>query len=65
MEFEKLSEREAIKKIEKIDKQRADYYEKFTSHKWGDKNNYDICIDTSKVGIEGAINIIENYIQNR
>ena len=64
VEFDKLSEKEAIKKINKIDKQRADYYEKFTSQKWGDKKNYDICIDTSKVGIDGAIIIIESYLQH-
>lgn len=64
IEFEKLSEKDAIKMIEKIDRQRADYYEKFTSQKWGNKNNYDICIDTSRVGIDGAIDIIGNYIEN-
>ncbi len=63
VEFDNLSEKEAIKKINKINKQRSDYYEKFTSQKWGDKKNYDLCIDTSKVGIDGAIDIIENLFK--
>lgn len=65
MKFENIDRVKAKNKIEKIDKQRAEYYRRFTSQIWGDKNNYEISIDTSKVGVEETINILENYIKMR
>lgn len=64
-EFEKLSRPVAKKKILKIDKERANYYNRFTSQEWGDKNNYDISIDSSKLGVEKTINVLENYIKEK
>lgn len=64
-ELESISRKQAIKKINKIDKQRAEYYEHFTSQVWGDKSNYDICIDTSKIGVDKTIDILESYIKER
>ena len=45
-ELEKISIKQAKNKIATIDKEREAYYNKFTSKKWGDKSNYEICIDT-------------------
>lgn len=64
-ELENISVKDAKKKIIEIDKQRSEYYKHFTSQTWGDKNNYDICIDTSKIGIEKTIDLLENYIKER
>lgn len=64
-EYEGLKEKEAIKKIKETDKERGEYYEYFTSQKWGDKRNYELCIDTSIVGVEKTINLLEEYIKNR
>ena len=64
-EFENLTTQKAKKKIEKIDKERANYYNHYTSQVWGDKNNYDLCIDTSKVGINETIDLIESYVNNK
>ena len=44
-----LSDKELAKKIEQINKTRADYYEFYTGQKWGDKANYDLCINTSSI----------------
>ena len=54
-----------IKKTQKIDKERANYYNRLTSQEWGDKNNYDISIDSSKLGVEKTINVLENYIKEK
>ncbi len=53
-----LSEREMIAEISQIDKNRAKYYEQQTGAKWADMTNYNLCIDTSKVGIKHAVDII-------
>ena len=42
-----LSDKELKQKITKMDKGRAKYYEFYTGQKWGDRLNYDVCINTS------------------
>ena len=42
-----LSDKELQQKITKMDKGRAKYYEFYTGQKWGDRLNYDVCINTS------------------
>lgn len=63
--LESLNEASAEKKIKKIDKQRAEYYKHFTTQDWGDRSNYDLCIDTSKLGVEETISLLEEYIRKR
>ncbi|MBD5092554.1 MAG: cytidylate kinase-like family protein, partial [Clostridiales bacterium] len=64
VELENCTEKEVIEKLKTIDKQRADYYKHFTSQNWGDKENYDLCLDTSKVGVEQSIDVIEKYVKD-
>ena len=63
--FENLNDASAEKKIKKIDKQRSEYYKRFTTQNWGDRDNYDLCIDTSKLGVVETIDLLENYISKR
>lgn len=53
---------EAEKEITKQDKKRASFYKFYTNQIWGEAKNYNICIDTSKVGIDGAVQLIEDYM---
>ena len=53
----------AEKEINKVDRERANYYKFYTNKSWNDMNNYDLCIDTSKVGIDGAVKIIKEFIK--
>ena len=43
-----LSDKELTKRIEHINKSRADYYEFYTGQKWGARENYDLCINTGR-----------------
>ena len=47
-----LSEKKLIKAIKDVDRQRADYYNFFTGRKWGDKDNYDLMVNTSNNSIK-------------
>ncbi|MCR4837733.1 MAG: cytidylate kinase-like family protein [Eubacterium sp.] len=47
-----LSEKQAKDQLQKEDKARASYYNYYTSMKWGRMDSYDLCIDTSKLGVE-------------
>lgn len=48
----KMSVREMQKTIRSIDRGRAKYYEFYTGLKWGDKRNYDLCINTTNTNIK-------------
>ena len=54
---------EAKRTIEKIDKSRAAYYEYYTGKNWHDLSNYDLCINTSGISFENAVEIILAYIE--
>ncbi len=56
---------EAEKKIESLDKARANYYKYYTSHEWSDVNNYDLCLNTSSMSFEQAVDIISDYLNRR
>ena len=45
---EALSDKELTRRIDQINKGRAEYYEFYTGQVWGDKANYDLCINTSR-----------------
>lgn len=49
--------------ILKSDKQRANYYNYYTGNKWGKSENYDLMINTAKVGMQGAADLIADYIR--
>lgn len=59
------SELEAIKAIERIDKERETYYNYFTKENWGDRKSYDLMIDTSKIGVDKAVELIKEYSKLR
>ena len=52
------------KRIALVDKKRAKYYEYYTDRSWGAIDTYDICISTSKVGIDGAVDTILEFLKN-
>ncbi|MBP3452650.1 MAG: cytidylate kinase-like family protein [Clostridia bacterium] len=51
--------------VRKMDKQRASYYNYYATNTWGDVNNYDLCLDTGKLGIEGSVELIMDYVALR
>lgn len=52
---ETMSEKALKQKIKKVDRSRANYYEFFTGLKWGDKKNYDLCINTTNVNLKSVV----------
>ena len=61
-ERDQLTEQESVKKIAKVDKERAAYYNQYSEQKWGEASSYDLCIDTDKFGIEGTADLIISTI---
>lgn len=56
-----VTENKAKEMISKQDKQRASYYNYYTSKKWGDSKSYNLCLDSSKLGIDGCVEMILKY----
>lgn len=52
----------AKKLVAQNDKKRASYYNYYSNKKWGDAGTYDLCVNTEKVGVYGAAEIIKNYV---
>lgn len=52
MERNSLSAHDLKKYIAKIDKYRGDYYKYYTGQEWTDARNYDLCLDSGKLGFE-------------
>lgn len=64
MEKYDLSEAKARDMIIKKDKQRQSYYNYYSSKKWGRADSYDLCINSSVLGIEGTCKLIIQYIED-
>jgi len=48
--------------IEKTDKQRAGYFQYHTGEKWHDIRQYDLCISTSKITVDQAVELLADYV---
>lgn len=60
-----ISNKEAEMQIYHNDKSRKAYHNYYCKGKWGDSRNYEISINSSKLGMDGTVDIIENYIRER
>jgi len=56
-----VTENKAKELIQKNDKQRASYYNYYTSKKWGDTSSYDLTINTSKISVDHAVDLILDF----
>ena len=52
-----------IEFIRKTDKARANYYSYHTDRQWAGIGNYHLCLDSSRLGIEGAAALIADYVK--
>lgn len=63
MEHMGVTEEVAHKTIEQTDKFRADYYKYYThGNYWTNPVNYDMTLNSEKVGIEECVRVIEQYL---
>ncbi len=51
--------------INKTDKNRANYYSFYSGQKWGKAENYDLCIDSSKLSEDKIVDLLAEYIKIR
>jgi len=58
-----ISDARARDMILKNDKQRASYYNYYTTKKWSDVVSYDICLNSGKLGLEGTADLIIDFME--
>lgn len=57
-----LTDAKAKEMIQKTDKTRSSYYNYYTNKKWSDAESYDVCLDSSLLGIEGTAEAIKQLV---
>lgn len=60
-----MGTKELERYIQKIDRQRSGYYKYHTGKEWTDARNYDLCLDSSKLGFERCVEEIIAYMKVR
>ena len=65
MENDGVNEQKAKEIAEKGDKKRRAYHDYYANSGWGIAETYDLCINSSRVGIDGCVNIIQQFIESR
>lgn len=60
-EIKGISENKAEEVVFKADRARAEYYNFFTDGHWGKSSDYHLCIDSSRLGVEKAAQLIIEY----
>ena len=65
MNKQHLDAEAARKFVEQSEGKRADYYNYYTGKKWGSAESYDLCIDSSKLGLVETEKLIAQFIRKR
>ena len=60
-----VSHEEARHIIEQGESRRAQYYNYYTGKKWGAAESYDLCIDSSILGLQATERLIADFIRKR
>ena len=58
-----VAEDVAKKKIKEVDKDRSSYYRYFTDQVWGAAEHFDLCVNSSRLGVDGTVAVIRSYIE--
>lgn len=60
-----LTDSKAKDLILKADKKRSHYYNYYTNKEWGEAKGYDICLNSAKLGVDGTVKAILEYVELR
>ena len=59
------AEDEILKNIKRMDKERRDYHRYFTGKDWDAFENYDLILNSAKIGTDGCVECIADYLEVR
>ena len=58
-----ISERKAENLVDETDERRSNYQSFYAGTIWGYSGNYDICLDVTKLGVDGVVAMVELYAE--
>ena len=58
-----ITREEAPEVLKKKDKARANHYKYYTDQEWGMASNYDLCLNSGLIGIEGCVKAIQQGLE--
>ena len=58
-----ITKEEAPAVLKKKDKARANHYKYYTDQEWGMASNYDLCLNSGLIGIEGCVKAIQQVLE--
>ncbi len=58
-----IDEKHAENYVKRIDKQRISYYNYYTDKRWGQPQNYQLCLDSSVLGIDKSVDFIHAFVK--
>ncbi len=64
-EIYEMPEEGIVERVRKIDKSRANYHKYYTGETWGDIHNYDIVLNSSFTGIDGAVQVLKKLLNEK
>lgn len=59
-----LDDKAAEQQLKKLDRSRSNYYKNFTGETWGQVFAHDLSINVTKVGVDNAVDLIEQYLRS-
>ncbi len=65
MEVDGVDTKEALRRVNRISKQRRDYYKYYTGKDWEDMTNYDLPVNASALELDQAAELVKTYLRLR
>ena len=63
MELNGMDEKSAVTLVRQMDKPRKRYYEYYTNHSWGKPGNYDLCVNSARLGIDRSAALLATHLR--
>lgn len=64
-EVDGVDSREALRRVNRISKQRRDYYKYYTGKDWEDMSNYDLLINMSNLEVGETVDLVKKYLETK
>lgn len=64
-EVDGVDSKEALRRVNRISKQRRDYYKYYTGKEWEDMANYDLLINMSDLEVDQTVDLVKKYLETK
>ena len=65
MEVDGVDAKEALRRVQRNNRIRKEYYKYYTGEEWDNMTHYDLPLNTSKISLEESVDLIMEYLRIR